>query len=102
MQQRQAAKEIREKKADEIKARKDIKEAEKLRRSNLTPEERRAEDKIKRAANKEAKRVAAAQNEVQELPENDPDGVINSDDDDNLFDEQEIAEISSFLPIANI
>ena len=102
MQQRQAAKEIREKKADEIKARKDIKEAEKLRRSNLTPEERRAEDKIKRAANKEAKRVAAAQNEVQELPENDPDGVIDSDDDDNLFDEQEIAEISSFLPVANI
>ena len=39
---------------------------------------------------------------MQELPENDPDGVINSDDDDNLFDEQEIAEISSFLPIANI
>ena len=30
------------------------------------------------------------------------DGVIDSDDDDNMFDEQEIAEISSFLPVANI
>lgn len=102
MQQRQAAKEVREKKAEEVKARKDLKDAEKLRRANLSAEEKKAEDKLKRAATKEAKRVAAAQVEGQQPIEDGQNRDVDSDDDDNLFNEEEIDEISAFLPVINI
>lgn len=91
-QQREAARILREAKAQEVSARKAVKETEKVRRANRTPAEKKEEEKIKRAATKAAKQAANAQN-VAELV---PPGDVESDDDvDNLFDEHEINDISS-------
>jgi hypothetical protein len=92
VQQRDAARIVKEAKAREVSARKALKDAEKVRRTNLTLAERKEEDKQKRAAVKAAKQAAIVQN----VPDVVQQGDIESDDDvDNLFDEHEIDDISS-------
>ena len=91
-EQREAAKIVRERKAEDVRLRKEAREVEKQRRANLTPEEVKAEAKAKRFANKLAKQVAATQQQNVDIPEqteNDADDLL----DDDLFDDDEIDNI---------
>jgi hypothetical protein len=95
-EQREAAKLVRERKALEVRERKDMKEAEKQRRANLTLEEVKAEAKAKRLANKLAKQAALDQH-VEEAAEQIIDELENIDDNvalDDLFNDDEIDNIS--------
>ena len=96
VEQREAAKIIRERKAEEVRARKDLKEAEKQRRANLTPEEVKAEAKAKRIANKLARQAAQNQH-IEEAAEQIIEELENADDNiglDDLFNDDEIDNIS--------
>jgi hypothetical protein len=95
-EQREAAKLVRERKALEVRERKNMKEAEKQRRANLTLEEVKAEAKAKRLANKLAKQAALNQH-VEEAAEQIIDELENIDDNvalDDLFNDDEIDNIS--------
>lgn len=90
--QREAAKIVRERKAEDVRLRKEAREVEKQRRAHLTPEEVKAEAKAKRLANKLAKQAAATQQQNVDIPEqaeNDADDLL----DDDLFDDDEIDDI---------
>lgn len=103
-EQREAARVLRETKAAEVKLRKEAKEKEKQRRKNLTPAELKAEDKAKRAAQKLA-RLAAASAPVLAEPEqlgqleNDSD---SGEEDFDLFNDEEIANISQGTRVASV
>ena len=104
--QRDARKIVREERLEEARLRKEVKEAEKLRRLNLTPAELKAENKVKRAANKLAKQAAAA-GLVERLPHAEANPAINDDDesadeDNNLFNDDEIDDITGAARIAAI
>lgn len=91
-EQREAAKILRERKAEDVRLRKEAKEVEKQRRANLTPEEVKAEAKAKRLANKLAKQAAV-------IPQNEEPVAEDADDldeilDEDLFDDDEIDDIS--------
>lgn len=95
IEQREAAREVRQRKADEARGRKDLKDAEKQRRANLTPQELKDEDKAKRLARKLAK-LGAIQ-PIFEPVAPFPDAIDYDDDDipgDNLFNDDEIDDIS--------
>lgn len=100
-EQREATRLVRERKAEEARVRKEVKDAEKLRRSNLTPAELKEENKLKRAATKAAKlaaRLAIPVNQQEAAPP-----VVDSDSEDegdNLFAAHEIDEISANARLA--
>jgi hypothetical protein len=95
-EQREAARIARERKAEEIRGRKEVKDAEKLRRANLTPAELKEENKLKRAQAKAAKLAAAVQNQLQPDELEPPvDDIDSEDEGDNLFAEHEIDDISA-------
>jgi hypothetical protein len=96
LEQREAARIIRDRKAEEVRARKEVKEAEKQRRANLTPEEVKAEAKAKRIANKLA-RQAALNEHIEQAAEQIIDELENVDENiglEDLFNDDEIDNIS--------
>ena len=95
LEQREAAKLVRERKAEEVRARKELKDIEKQRRANLTREEVRAEAKAKRLANKLAKQALSNQQVVEPIEQADDD-VDDADDFpcDDLFNDDEIDDNS--------
>ena len=105
-EQREAARVLQGAKSVEARLRKEAKDAEKQRRKNLTPAELKAEDKAKRAAQKVARLAALAASaallvQPAQLPEleNDSD---SGDEDFNLFNDEEIANISEGTHVASV
>ena len=93
---REAAKVIRDEKAAEMRLKKVEKDAEKLRKSLLTPAELKEEAKIKRVANKAAKQaLREGANQQQPVALEVSEDVDSDDEEDNLFDDNEMADISS-------
>jgi hypothetical protein len=73
-----------------------VKDAEKLRRANLTPAEVKAENKLKRAATKAAKLAARVQELLQQQqPAPELVDFDSEDEGDNLFADHEIEDISA-------
>jgi hypothetical protein len=96
LEQREAARVIRDRKAEEVRVRKEVKEAEKQRRAYLTPEEVKAEAKAKRIANKLARQAAQNQH-IEQAAEQIIDDLENVDENigvDDLFNDDEIDNIS--------
>jgi hypothetical protein len=93
---REEARLVRERKAEEVRGRKEVKDAEKLRRANLTPAEVKAENKLKRAATKAAKLAASMQELLQQqLPAPELVEIDSEDEGGNLFADHEIEDISA-------
>jgi hypothetical protein len=93
---REEARLVRERKAEEVRGRKEVKDAEKLRRANLTPAEVKAENKLKRAATKAAKLAASMQELLQQqLSAPELVDIDSEDEGDNLFADHEIEDISA-------
>lgn len=95
-EQREAARVVRERKAEEIRRKRDVKDAEKLRRANFTPAELKEESRLKRAATKAAKLAATVQELLQQQPPEPLLHDIDSEDEgDALFADDEIDDISA-------
>ena len=102
-EQRDAARVLREAKSAEAKAKKDARETEKQRRKSLTPAELKAENKAKRAASKLARQPASEPLLPQPNHDDAIDNNSDSDEDDiNLFDDDEIANISQGVRFASV
>lgn len=96
---REAARLVREQKAEGVRERRDLKDTEKARRLLLTPAELKDENRMRRQANKIAK-LAARHAEI--IPQGAIDDALSDDERDNLFAEHEIDDISSNVRLASV
>lgn len=93
---REAARIVRELKAAEVRGGEEVKDAEKLRRANLTPAELKEENKLRSAATKVAKLAARVQELLQQQPPAPALVDIDSkNEEDDLFADHEIDDISA-------
>lgn len=100
---REAARIVRERKAEEVRGRKDAKEAEKARRALLTPAELKEENRLKRVANKIAKLAARVnENAPEQVAAAMPGGIESDDERDELFADHEIDDITENARAANV